>query len=143
MKEDEMLLETIKEIGGDLSRVRADNEKTEAMLNRMEKGVGYEAMKAVLENELMRQAKLEQVVNWLVELRRLKKEKRSKGHWNNHQIACMLADLFGDACACNYNGIDEWLSELCDFKDTCCPNPVGVACWEQFLKHRAERRTDE
>ena len=65
------------------------------------------------------------------------------GHWNNHQIACMLADLFGDACACNYNGIDEWLSELCDFKDTCCPNPVGVACWEQFLKHRAERRTDE
>ena len=21
-----------------------------------------------------------------------------------------------------------------------CPNPVGVACWEQFLKHRAERR---
>ena len=63
--------------------------------------------------------------------------------WNNHQIACMLADLFGDACACNYNGIDEWLSELCDFKDTCCPNPVGVACWEQFLKHRAERRTDE
>lgn len=94
MKEDEMLLETIKEIGGDLSRVRADNEKTEAMLNRMEKGVGYEAMKAVLENELMRQAKLEQVVNWLVELRRLKKEKRSKGHWriahgmHNDRIWC-------------------------------------------------------
>ena len=65
------------------------------------------------------------------------------GHWNNHQIACMLADLFGDACACNYNGIDEWLSELCDFKDTCCPNPVGVACWEQFLKHRAESEEEK
>lgn len=62
--------------------------------------------------------------------------------WNNHQIACMLADLFGDACACNYNGIDEWLGELCDFKDTCCPNPVGVACWEQFLKYSQSRYTE-
>ena len=65
-----------------------------------------------------------------------------KTGWNNHQIACMLADLFGDACACNYNGIDEWLSELCDFKDTCCPNPVGVACWEQFLKYSQSRYTE-
>ena len=59
--------------------------------------------------------------------------------WNNHQVACLLADMFDDACACNYNGIDEWLPELCDFKDTCCPNPVGVACWEQFLKHSKAR----
>ncbi|MBQ2002007.1 MAG: hypothetical protein II240_01780 [Bacteroidaceae bacterium] len=62
--------------------------------------------------------------------------------WNNHQIACMLADLFGDVCACNYNGIDKWLGELCDFKDTCCPNPVGVACWEQFLKYLQSRYTE-
>ena len=27
--------------------------------------------------------------------------------WNNHTVACLLAELFGDACACNYNGIDE------------------------------------
>lgn len=59
--------------------------------------------------------------------------------WNNHQVACLLADMFGDSCACNYNGIDEWLPNLCDFKDTCCPNPVGVACWEQFLKHTKSR----
>ena len=59
--------------------------------------------------------------------------------WNNHQVACLLADMFDDACACNYNGIDEWLPNLCDFKDTCCPNPVGVACWEQFLKHSQSR----
>jgi len=65
-----------------------------------------------------------------------------KTGWNNHQIACMLADLFGDTCACNYNGIDEWLSELCDFKDTCCPHPVGVACWEQFLKYSQSRYTE-
>ena len=59
--------------------------------------------------------------------------------WNNHQVACLLADMFDDSCACNYNGIDEWLPNLCDFKDNCCPNPVGVACWEQFLKHSRAR----
>ena len=62
--------------------------------------------------------------------------------WNNHTVACMLAELFNDTCACNYNGIDEWLPEKCEVIDA-CPNPVGVACWEQYLKHRAERRTDE
>ena len=62
--------------------------------------------------------------------------------WNNHTVACILAELFDDPCACNYNGIDEWLPEKCEVIDA-CPNPVGVACWEQYLKHRAERRTDE
>ena len=62
--------------------------------------------------------------------------------WNNHTVACLLAELFDDTCACNYNGIDEWLPEKCELLDS-CPNPVGVACWEQYLKHRAERRTDE
>ena len=62
--------------------------------------------------------------------------------WNNHTVACLLAELFDDTCACNYNGIDEWLPEKCELLDS-CPNPVGVACWEQYLKHRVERRTDE
>ena len=62
--------------------------------------------------------------------------------WNNHTVACLLAELFDDTCACNYNGIDEWLPEKCEVIDA-CPNPVGVACWEQYLKHRAERGTDE
>jgi hypothetical protein len=62
--------------------------------------------------------------------------------WNNHTVACLLAELFDDTCACNYNDIDEWLPEKCEVSDA-CPNPVGVACWEQYLKHRAERRTDE
>lgn len=62
--------------------------------------------------------------------------------WNNHMVACLLAELFGDDCACNYNGIDEWLPNKCELLDA-CPNPSGVACWEQYLKHRAERRTDE
>ena len=62
--------------------------------------------------------------------------------WNNHTVACLLAEMFGEDCACNFNGIDEWLPEKCEVIDS-CPNPAGVACWEQFLKHRAERRTDE
>ena len=61
--------------------------------------------------------------------------------WNTHTVACLLAELFDDTCACNYNDIDEWLPEKCELLDS-CPNPGGVACWEQFLKHRAERRTD-
>ena len=55
--------------------------------------------------------------------------------WNNHTVACLLAELFDDTCACNYNGIDEWLPSKCELLDS-CPNPVGVACWEQYLTHR-------
>ena len=62
----------------------------------------------------------------------------AQSEWNNHTVACLLAELFDDTCACNYNGIDEWLPEKCDVIDS-CPNPVGVACWEQYLKHRVER----
>ena len=61
--------------------------------------------------------------------------------WNNHTVACLLAELFDDTCACNYNGIDEWLPEKCELLDS-CPHPVGVACWEQFLKHKAKRRSE-
>lgn len=59
--------------------------------------------------------------------------------WNNHTVACLLAELFDDPCACNYNDIDEWLPEKCEVIDA-CPNPVGVACWEQYLKYRTESR---
>lgn len=64
-------------------------------------------------------------------------EKQESG-WNNHKVACLLAEVFGDDCACNFNGIDEWLPMKCDFAGTTCPNPAGVACWEQFLKHRSD-----
>ena len=58
--------------------------------------------------------------------------------YNRHEVASIIADLFGDDCACNFNGIDEWLWKYCDFADDECPNPVGVACWEQYLKHRGK-----
>ena len=59
--------------------------------------------------------------------------------YNNHEVACILADLFGDPCACNFNDIDTWLPYKCDFRETCCPNPVEVACWEQYLKYKEGR----
>lgn len=62
-----------------------------------------------------------------------------QSEWNNHTVACMLAELFDDTCACNYNGIDEWLPLKCELLDS-CPHPAGVACWEQYLTHRAERK---
>lgn len=58
--------------------------------------------------------------------------------FNTHEVAEILADLFGDSCACNFNGIDEWLPEKCELLDS-CPNTVGVACWEQYLKFREEK----
>ena len=66
----------------------------------------------------------------------------AESEWNNHTVACLLADVFGDKCACNFNGIDEWLPEKCEVIGT-CPDPGGVVCWEQYLKYRAERRIDE
>ena len=52
-----------------------------------------------------------------------------------HEVALILAELFDDPCACNYNGIDEWLPEKCEFGDV-CPYPPGVSCWEQYLKYQ-------
>ena len=69
--------------------------------------------------------------------------KRKKGEWTTHEVACLLADMFGDECACNFNGNDEWLPLVCDFAERECPDVVGVACWEQFLKHRERRKDNE
>ena len=74
-----------------------------------------------------------QLAEWLRELKAYREAEKYK--WNNHQVACLLADIFGDTCACNYNGNDEWLPLKCELLDA-CPNTVGVACWEQYLKHR-------
>ena len=54
---------------------------------------------------------------------------------NNHEVACIIADVIGDACACNVNGNDEWLPQYCDFAEKECPYVIGVTCWEQYLKH--------
>lgn len=129
MQEDEMLLETIKEIGGDLSRVRADNEKTEAMLNRMEKGVGYEAMKAVFENELIRQAKLEQVVNWLVELRKLKKEEKPAEQWQ--ELKETIIELRDNDGVGTQQEVCKFLANLMDVLEKQMEEPYKVSEYDK------------
>ena len=62
-------------------------------------------------------------------------EESGENRLNHHEVACIIANLFGDPCACNFNDNDEWLPKHCDFANTCCPEPDGVACWEQYLKH--------
>ena len=57
-------------------------------------------------------------------------------------VAEMLAELFGEECCCDYNGIDEWLPYLCEHSDI-CPDSIGKnGCWKQFIKHWKERKKD-
>ena len=65
------------------------------------------------------------------------KQATSDKRYTAHDVACILAEFTGDDCACNFNGIDEWLPEKCELMDA-CPYPVGVACWEQYLKHKED-----
>ena len=30
------------------------------------------------------------------------------GLYTRHEVACIIADLFGGTCACDYSGNDEW-----------------------------------
>lgn len=59
--------------------------------------------------------------------------------YNAHEVAVIIADILGDSCACNFNGIDEWLPYHCELLDA-CPHPGGVACWEQYLKLLGSRK---
>lgn len=51
------------------------------------------------------------------------------------EVAELLCGLFDDECACNYNGIDEWLPMACKYTETGgCPHPSEKhGCWKQFL----------
>ena len=51
------------------------------------------------------------------------------GLYTANEVAVIIADLFCDDCACNFNDIDEWLPFKCELLDA-CPNPCGVACLE-------------
>lgn len=59
-----------------------------------------------------------------------------KGEWTTEEVAELLFNLFGDDCACNFNGIDEWLPERCKYAEIAeeCPSPKEKhGCWMQFL----------
>ena len=138
MMEIEKLIERLKNAAGKdvqeaataLSTLQAENEKLKDQL--------YDGEGVNLVNYWMQQAKIEenghrncQAENEKLraELERVKK----KNKYSAHDVALILSDAFGDSCACNFNGNDEWLPEKCELLDT-CPDVVGVACWEQYLK---------
>ncbi len=59
---------------------------------------------------------------------------RETGRWTTDEVAELLRKMFGDDCACNYNGIDEWLPMNCQYANTTCPHPEEKnGCWKQFL----------
>ena len=66
----------------------------------------------------------------------------TKKIYTAHEVAEILAEAFGDTCACNFNGNDEWLPFKCELIG-CCPNTYGVACWEQYLKFRGTKTNGE
>lgn len=57
-------------------------------------------------------------------------------NYSCYEVASIIADLVGDNCACNFNGIDEWLPKYCAYAYSSCPNPGGVNCWVQYLMYR-------
>lgn len=69
-------------------------------------------------------------------------EKAREDLYSDHQVAEILAELFGDRCACNFSDISDWLPNYCEVLSE-CPEPAGVACWEQYLKHRKTRGDDD
>ena len=55
-------------------------------------------------------------------------------------VSKMFFDFTGDSCACDFNGNDEWLPEVCELKDE-CPYPKDrFGCWKQYIKHYGERK---
>lgn len=63
-----------------------------------------------------------------------------KDTYTRHEVACILADAFGDACACNFNDNDMWLPCCCEYAKTDCFDTPGVDCWEQYLKYLDKRK---
>ena len=51
------------------------------------------------------------------------------------EAANIIAELFGDDCACNFNGIDGWLPQYCEHAATDCTHTAGTTCWEQYIKY--------
>ena len=59
---------------------------------------------------------------------------RPKSEWTTDEVAELLANIFGDECACNWSGNDEWLPGVCKYAETTCPSPKEAnGCWKQFL----------
>lgn len=69
-------------------------------------------------------------------------EKAREELYSDHQVAEILAELFGDKCVCDIIGTSDWLPDCCEVLSE-GPEPAGVSCWEQYLKHRKTRDDDD
>ena len=54
-------------------------------------------------------------------------------------VAEILAEQFGDVCACNVNGNDEWLPMMCHYGDVCPDPPEHLGCWMELLRNKYRR----
>ena len=63
--------------------------------------------------------------------------------WTTEEVAEILANLIGDECACNFNGIDEWLPERCKYKEECPKPKEKYGCWKAWLLQLAEVRGEQ
>ena len=54
-------------------------------------------------------------------------------------VAEILAEQFGDECACNINGNDEWLPMMCHYGDVCPDPPEHLGCWMELLRNKYRR----
>ena len=57
-------------------------------------------------------------------------------------VAEILAEQFGDACACNVNGNDEWLPMMCHYGDVCPDPPEHLGCWMELLRNKYHRQPE-
>ena len=60
-------------------------------------------------------------------------------NYSLEEVAQLLCDMYGDDCACNYNGNDEWLPFVCDHCDECPIPAEHLTCWKQYLIHLHEK----
>ena len=54
-------------------------------------------------------------------------------------VAEILSEQFGDECACNVNGNDEWLPMMCRYGDVCPYPPEHLGCWMELLRNKYRR----
>lgn len=146
--EDIMAFDMATNALGAIEQIQWERDLAIKQLHDLGYGLGEKPREGVTTNTISRQEAIDAVSRGCKEFRGIFAECEKNLNElpsvqpDNHEVACLLAELFDDTCACNFNGIDEWLPDKCEFLDA-CPDPGGVICWEQFLKYRAERRTDE
>ena len=61
----------------------------------------------------------------------MKKDLKTEKTFTVDEVAKILFDALGDDCACNFNGIDEWLPCVCKYKEHCVTGDCN--CWKEYL----------